>query len=182
MLVGIWRHWNSCTALVEMWNGAASVRTVLAEQRIRTHLPLQGTRVQSLVREDSTCWGAAKPRHHNHTPKSLRSATGEATTTSRPCAGRRVACAHCARGSRHTAAETPRSQKWTHKISKCKQSISVGSSNSALRDILRRMQSSICPWLFIATVFTIGSNDPDVCRVNRYTKRGRATQRNVIQS
>ena len=32
----------------------------------RIHLPMQGTRVQALVREDSTCCGATKPMHHNY--------------------------------------------------------------------------------------------------------------------
>ena len=27
---------------------------------------MQGTQVQSLVQEDSTCWGATKPMHHNY--------------------------------------------------------------------------------------------------------------------
>ena len=35
----------------------------LVVQRIGIHLPMQGTQVQSLVREDSTCGGATKPVH-----------------------------------------------------------------------------------------------------------------------
>ena len=34
-------------------------------QWLRIHLPLQGTWVQSLVREDPTCRGATKPLGHN---------------------------------------------------------------------------------------------------------------------
>ena len=34
-------------------------------QRIRIHLPVQGTRVRSLVEEDSTCCRAAKPVYHS---------------------------------------------------------------------------------------------------------------------
>ena len=35
-------------------------------QWLRIHLPTQGTRVQSLVREDPTCRGATKPVRHNY--------------------------------------------------------------------------------------------------------------------
>ena len=35
-------------------------------QWLRIHLPMQGTRVQALVREDPTCRGATKPVHHNY--------------------------------------------------------------------------------------------------------------------
>ena len=35
-------------------------------QWIRTCLPMQGTRVQSLVQEDSTCLGATKPANYNY--------------------------------------------------------------------------------------------------------------------
>ena len=38
--------------------------TFLVVWWLRIHLPVQGTRVQSLVREDPTCLGAAKPVHH----------------------------------------------------------------------------------------------------------------------
>ena len=38
----------------------------LVAQWLRIHLPMQGTRVQALVREDSTCCGAAKPMSHNY--------------------------------------------------------------------------------------------------------------------
>ena len=33
---------------------------------VRIHLPVQGTRVRALVREDPTCSGAAKPVCHNY--------------------------------------------------------------------------------------------------------------------
>ena len=39
-------------------------RTSLVVHWIRIHLPMQGTRVQSLVQEDSTCHGATKPVGH----------------------------------------------------------------------------------------------------------------------
>ena len=40
--------------------------TSLVAQRLRICLPRQGTQVQSLVQEDPTCRGAAKPLHHNY--------------------------------------------------------------------------------------------------------------------
>ena len=39
-------------------------RTSLVVQWLRIHLPMQGTRVQSLVQEDATCFWATKPMHH----------------------------------------------------------------------------------------------------------------------
>ena len=35
-------------------------------QWLRIHLPMQGTQVRALVREDPTCCGAAKPVRHNY--------------------------------------------------------------------------------------------------------------------
>ena len=35
-------------------------------QWLRIRLPMQGTQVQSLVREDPTCHGATKPGCHNY--------------------------------------------------------------------------------------------------------------------
>ena len=40
--------------------------TSLVVQWLRIHLPMQGTRVQFLVREDPTCRGATKPARHNY--------------------------------------------------------------------------------------------------------------------
>ena len=39
--------------------------TSLAVQWLRIRLPMQGTRVRALVREDPTCRGATKPVRHN---------------------------------------------------------------------------------------------------------------------
>ena len=39
--------------------------TSLVVQWLRICLPMQGTRVRSLVRQDPTCHGATKPMHHN---------------------------------------------------------------------------------------------------------------------
>ena len=38
----------------------------LVAQWLRIHLPMQGTQVQGLVREDPTCHGATKPVRHNY--------------------------------------------------------------------------------------------------------------------
>ena len=49
---------------------------------LRIHLPTQGTQVQSLVGEITTCCRVIKPTHHNHgawVPRSLCSAIREAT-------------------------------------------------------------------------------------------------------
>ena len=43
-----------------------TLRTSLVVQWLSNHLPMQGTWVQSLVRENPVCCGAAKPMHHNY--------------------------------------------------------------------------------------------------------------------
>ena len=40
--------------------------TSLVAQWLRIRLPMQGTQVRALVREDPTCRGATKPVHHNY--------------------------------------------------------------------------------------------------------------------
>ena len=65
------------------------IGTSLVAQWLRICLPMQGTRVQSLVREDPTCHRATKPVHHNywacalepasHNYWSLRATTTEAS-------------------------------------------------------------------------------------------------------
>ena len=40
--------------------------TSLVAQWLRIRLPMQGTRVRALVREDPTCCGATKPMSHNY--------------------------------------------------------------------------------------------------------------------
>ena len=42
------------------------VRASLVAQWLRIHLPMQGTQVWALVREDPTCRGATKPVRHNY--------------------------------------------------------------------------------------------------------------------
>ena len=41
-------------------------RASLVAQWLRIHLPMQGTWVRSLVREDPTCCGTTKPVRHNY--------------------------------------------------------------------------------------------------------------------
>ena len=42
------------------------MRASLVAQWLRICLPMQGTRVRALVREDPTCRGATKPVRHNY--------------------------------------------------------------------------------------------------------------------
>ena len=46
------RDWKEGTSLVAQW--------------LRIHLPMQGTRVRALVREDPTHCGTTKPVRHNY--------------------------------------------------------------------------------------------------------------------
>ena len=46
-------------------------RTSPVVQWLRIYLPMQGTRVRSLVQEDFTCHGATKPMHHNYCAHTL---------------------------------------------------------------------------------------------------------------
>ena len=53
------------------WIGGLNIKmpvlgTFLVVQWLRILLPMQGTRVRSLVQEDTTWRGATKPRHHNY--------------------------------------------------------------------------------------------------------------------
>ena len=48
--------------LILKWAGGAS----LVAQLLRICLPVQGTRVQALIREDPTCRQATTPVHHNY--------------------------------------------------------------------------------------------------------------------
>ncbi|KAJ8779538.1 hypothetical protein J1605_012422, partial [Eschrichtius robustus] len=54
--------WSLCPTTRE----AAIKRTSLVAQWLRIRLPMQGTRVRALVREDPTCRGATKPMRHNY--------------------------------------------------------------------------------------------------------------------
>ncbi|XP_059757374.1 brain and acute leukemia cytoplasmic protein isoform X2 [Balaenoptera ricei] len=46
--------------------GGLHAGTSLVAQWLRIRLPMQWTRVQSLVQEDPTCRGATKPVRHNY--------------------------------------------------------------------------------------------------------------------
>ena len=111
-LVQKYRHWNlihqDCPPLVSLWSVYFLISllpitvtllfttvcvweclavTSLVVQWLRTCWPVQGTQVQSLVWEDSTCHKATKPTHHRaRMTQSLCSATGEATAMRSPCA------------------------------------------------------------------------------------------------
>ena len=78
-----------------LWNIKITiVGTSLVVQWLRIHLPMQGTRVRSLIWEDPTCRGTTKPVRHNywaHVPQLLKpvrlepcSTTREATTMRSP--------------------------------------------------------------------------------------------------
>ena len=55
------REKNKCINLQERRERAS-----LVVQWLRICLPMQGTRVRALVREDPTCRGATKPVRHNY--------------------------------------------------------------------------------------------------------------------
>ena len=50
----------------EEQNKEKRMRASLVAQWLRICLPMQGTRVRALVREDPTCCGATKPVCHNY--------------------------------------------------------------------------------------------------------------------
>ena len=52
---------NLALGALQQQNGAS-----LVVQWLRIRLPMQGTQVPSLVREDPTCRGVTKPVHHNY--------------------------------------------------------------------------------------------------------------------
>ncbi|KAJ8784724.1 hypothetical protein J1605_008075 [Eschrichtius robustus] len=71
------RVWSLCSATreaamycPEVYLGREEIlqesRASLVAQWLRILLPIQGTRVQALVREDTTCRGATKPMRHNY--------------------------------------------------------------------------------------------------------------------
>ena len=54
---------------LEFWDHKFKMRPCRASlvvQWLRIDLPMQGTQVRALVREDPTCLGATKPVHHNY--------------------------------------------------------------------------------------------------------------------
>ena len=80
-----------CTAWVGGWGEKEDVwkritlGTSLVAQWLRICLPMQGTRVQSLVREDPTCHsGATEPVHHNYWACALEPASHNYWSLSTP--------------------------------------------------------------------------------------------------
>ena len=62
--LGLWNEWE---IFIHSRNTHIRVptQTSLVAQEIETHLPVLGTQVRALVREDSTCHGATKPVYRN---------------------------------------------------------------------------------------------------------------------
>ena len=98
-------------------------RTSLVVQWLRIHLPTQGTRVRSLVQEDSTCLWATRPMYHNdcnHWSLSAQEPTlwtrgATALRSPHSAIGEQPLLA-TTRGSLQTATETQCSQnKWVNK-------------------------------------------------------------------
>ena len=61
LILEVTPHHFCCVVLIR----SESVGTSLVAQWLRICLPMQGTQVQALVREDPTCRGATKPMRHN---------------------------------------------------------------------------------------------------------------------
>ena len=59
-------HLPAYGALKLEWSSKSPGQASLVAQWLRIHLPMQGTRVRALVREDPTCSGATKPMSHNY--------------------------------------------------------------------------------------------------------------------
>ena len=95
--------------------------TSLVVQWLRIRLPMQGTRVQDLVREDPTCCRATKPGHHNywaHVPQLLKPARLEPVLRNKTSHCNKPMPAHrnkppltTTRESPHAATKTQCSQK-----------------------------------------------------------------------
>ena len=64
-----------------------TLRISLVVQRVRVHLPMPGTRIQFLILEDPTCWGANKPMGHSYWASALEpKAAATEPMCSRACA------------------------------------------------------------------------------------------------
>ena len=63
---GIKKIWYICTMEYYSAIKKDEIGTSLVEQWLRIRLPVQGTRVRALVREDPTCRGAIGPVHRNY--------------------------------------------------------------------------------------------------------------------
>ena len=70
-----WVHLLTVLNLNKDSHPKQNATTSLVAQWLRICLPMQGTWVQCLVREDPTCHGATKPVHHNYwRPRALEPA------------------------------------------------------------------------------------------------------------
>ena len=71
-LLGARQHSNRLLfQFAQMWPVKLMIRNKprsasLVTQWLQIHLPMQGTQVRALVREDPTCCGATKPVRHNY--------------------------------------------------------------------------------------------------------------------
>ena len=63
---GLWVLSGPGQLLVTEWYKEGKEGTSLVAQWLRIHLPMQGTWVQALVREDPTCHRATKPARRNY--------------------------------------------------------------------------------------------------------------------
>ena len=98
--------------------------TSLVARWLRIRLPVQGTRVRSLVQEDPTCCGETKPVHHNywaHTPQLLKSTCSRARMLQllSLCAATTEACAPRAHAPQQREASAMRSPCAATKSSPC---------------------------------------------------------------
>ena len=57
---------NNSSRILPECHQNTTIGTSLVAQWLRIRLPMQGTQVQSLVREDTTCHGTTKPMRHNY--------------------------------------------------------------------------------------------------------------------
>ena len=66
MCMGSWGEGEDTSVVSGAGYKKPTKGTSLVAQCLRIRLPMQGTRVQLLVREDPTCGGATKPVRHNY--------------------------------------------------------------------------------------------------------------------
>ena len=114
----LWKHGSYCThrwRIMSLCFIKNHIGTCLVVQWLRTHLPIQGTRVWSLVWEYPTCQGATKSMTYNYwacASWSLCSTTREATAMRRPwTTNRQLPPFTATRESSRIATKTQRSQK-----------------------------------------------------------------------
>ena len=64
VLVKLTWDWSHHARLMRLFKDEYG--TSLVVQGLRIRLPMQGTQVRALVRDDPTCCGATKPVRHSH--------------------------------------------------------------------------------------------------------------------